>query len=214
MKYKAAIFDMDGVLADNHLYHLKAFEIFCQKYGITLTEDYYNKHITGRTNEAIMRALFGNDITHERINLYAEEKEAIYRQIYKGHVKHPAGLITFLNYLNKKNIPCAVGSNGPFVNIDFVLQELDIKKYFSVIVNATMVQQGKPAPDVYIKAAELTRIPANLCLVFEDSPTGIQAAVSAGMHVVGIITTHHEHELKPTLFNTPDFSDKRLYSLF
>ncbi len=214
MNIKALIFDMDGVLVNNDEFHYRSFELFCEKYGIVFTHELYTTKITGRTNEAILTGLFGASLTAERINELAFEKEAIYRELFKPFIKPANGLLEFLESAYKKNIPCAVGSNGPFENIDFVLDELGIRKYFKAIVNATMVKEGKPAPDVYLKAAELLGHTPNDCVVLEDSPTGIKAAKAAKIKVIGLSTTHAEDELIDTEFIVSDFTDRRLYEIF
>ena len=210
MKFSALIFDMDGVLVNNDEFHYRSFEMFCEKYGITITPEIYTTKITGRTNEVILKGLFGDSISPEKINELAYEKEAIYRDIFKPYIKPAEGLVELLERAYRKNIPCAVASNGPFENIDFVLDETGIRKYFNVIVNATMVKEGKPAPDIYLKAAELLGHSTDECIVFEDSPTGIKAARTAKIKVIGLSTTHKEHELLDTEFIVKDFTDKRL----
>jgi beta-phosphoglucomutase len=214
MKFSALIFDMDGVLVDNDEFHYRSFEIFCEKYNINLTPELYNTKITGRTNEMILKFLFGDSITPQRIHDLAYEKEAIYRDIFKAHIKPANGLMELLERAYKKNIPCAVASNGPFENIDFVLDETEMRKYFKVIVNATMVKEGKPAPDIYLKAAELLGYSTDNCVVFEDSPTGIKAARAAKIKVIGLNTTHEDHELKDVEFIVKDFTDKKLLEIF
>ncbi len=205
---------MDGVLVDNDEFHYRSFEIFCEKYNIKFTPELYNTKITGRTNEMILSFLFGESISPQRINELAFEKEAIYREIFKPSIKPAHGLLELLERAYRKDIPCAVASNGPFENIDFVLDETGIRKYFKALVNATMVKEGKPAPDIYLKAAELLGHSTDDCVVFEDSPTGIKAAHAAKIKVIGLSTTHEEHELLNTAFIVKDFSDKRLLEIF
>lgn len=214
MKFSSIIFDMDGVLVDNNDFHYRSFEAFCQKYNLTITPEIYNVHITGRTNEMILRYFFGNDITQEKIDELAFEKEAIYRDIFRPSIKPAPGLTQLLEKIYSKGITCAVASNGPFENIDFVLDETGIRKYFKTVVNATMVKEGKPAPDIYLKAAELLGKSTKDCVVFEDSPTGIKAALAAGIKVIGMSTTHEEHELQGVEFIIKDFTDPRLENLF
>lgn len=210
----ALLFDMDGVLVDNDAFHFKSFGVFCEKYRIKFSSELYTSTITGRTNEVIMRSLFGEGITAQQINELAFEKEKIYRDIFKPHIKPANGLPELLEMAYRKNISCAVASNGPFENIDFVLDETGIRKYFTVAVNATMVKEGKPAPDIYLKAAELLGKTVKECVVFEDSPTGIKAALAANIKVIGLSTTHKEYELKGTEFIVKDFADKRLQTIF
>lgn len=214
MKFSAIIFDMDGVLVDNNDFHYRSFEVFCEKYKLELNPEIYNTHITGRTNEVILRYFFGEQLTQEEIDKLAFEKEQIYRDEYRATIKPAEGLVELLARVHAKGIPCAVASNGPFENIDFVLDETGIRNYFSVVVNATMVKEGKPAPDIYIKAAEMLGKSVNDCVVFEDSPTGIRAALAAHIKVVGLSTTHELHELIGTEFVVKDFTDNRLVEIF
>ncbi|HVD96672.1 MAG TPA: HAD family phosphatase [Cytophagaceae bacterium] len=210
MKFSAIIFDMDGVLVDNNDFHYRSFEVFCKKYKLTLTPEIYNTFITGRTNEMILKYFFGENITPSEVEQLTYEKEALYRELYKPYIKPAPGLANFLETSFEKGIKFAVASNGPIENIDFVLDETNIRSYFSVIVNASMVKQGKPAPDIYLKAAEMLGKDTKDCVVFEDSPTGIRAALAAHIKVIGLTTTHAPHELIGTEFVVKDFSDDRL----
>jgi len=160
-----------------------------------------------------MRTLFGESLSQEDVDRLAGEKEELYRTIYRPTVKAAKGLVALLELAKAKGIRCAVASNGPLENIDFVLDETKIRVFFDVIVNASMVKAGKPAPDVFLKAAELLGKSIEECVVFEDSPTGIKAGVAAGIKVIGLITTHEPFELIGTEYNVADFTDSRLLAL-
>ena len=214
MNFSGIIFDMDGVLVDNNEFHYKAFEVFCAKYKIKLIPENYNAYMTGRTNERIMRYLFGEQLTDKEVDDLAYEKEAVFRELYRPFLKPTNGLVELLEIVHSKGVVCAVASNGPFENINFVLDETGIRKYFNVVVNATMVKEGKPAPDIFLKAAELLGKKPNECVVFEDSPTGIKAGVAAHIKVIGVSSTHEEHELVGTEFIVKDFTDNRLNGIF
>jgi beta-phosphoglucomutase-like phosphatase (HAD superfamily) len=85
-------------------------------------------------------------------------------------------------------VPLAVGTNAEPANVDFTLDGAGVRQYFRAIVDGSQVARAKPAPDVYLRGAELLGVdPAN-CIVFEDSPVGIEAARAAGMRVVGLLT--------------------------
>jgi beta-phosphoglucomutase len=205
---------MDGVLVDNNEFHYRSFEMFCHKYQLPMNPEIYNNHITGRTNEMILEYLFKRKIEPEESARLAFEKEAIYRDLFRPSIQAAPGLKELLAMTAQKNIPCAVASNGPIENIDFVLDETGIRPYFSVVINASMVKQGKPAPDIYLKAAELLGKSTDECIVFEDSPIGIKAARAAQIKVIGLTTTHREDELHDTEFIIQDFTDPRLKDVF
>jgi len=89
-----------------------------------------------------------------------------------------------------------VGSSGPAENVNLILGSGGIRKYFDAVVHGGEVKRGKPAPDVFLLAAERIGVPAGRCAVIEDAPAGIFAAVAAGMRAVGVATTHDSGELK------------------
>jgi beta-phosphoglucomutase family hydrolase len=188
----AVIFDMDGVLVDNAHYHERAFAEYFDRYGITLAPEMF-----GRGNEELMAELFPNE-SKERHRELADGKEAYYRQIYESHIKPVAGLIEFLEDLKTNDVLIAVGSSAPVENIDFVLDKLRIRNYFDAVVVAAMVRRAKPAPDIYLKAAELLNIKPEKCIVFEDALAGIKAARAAGMKVVGVATSLPKERLTET----------------
>jgi beta-phosphoglucomutase-like phosphatase (HAD superfamily) len=106
------------------------------------------------------------------------------------------------------NVPKAVASNAEPANIDFVLDRYGLRQYFPVAVSGFEVERPKPFPDIYLKAAErLGARPADV-IVFEDSLTGLRAAVDAGMRVVGVETT--SDDLPGAVLQIKDFSDPKL----
>ncbi|MDR0610320.1 MAG: HAD family phosphatase [Planctomycetaceae bacterium] len=197
----AVIFDMDGVLVDNAHFHERAFVEYFSQYGTIFTSEMF-----GRSNEDLMAELFPNE-SKERHQEFATGKETYYRQIYEPHIKPVTGLVELLKELKKNNIPIAVGSSAPAENIDFVLDKLQIRNYFDVVVVAAMVSKAKPAPDIYLKSAELLNIRPKNCLVFEDALAGIKAALSAGMKVVGVATSLPKEKLMETNKIINDFTE-------
>ncbi|MDR2026320.1 MAG: HAD family phosphatase [Prevotellaceae bacterium] len=197
----AVIFDMDGVLVDNARFHERAFAEYFSRFGITLAPEMF-----GRGNEELMAELFPNE-SRERHRDLAAGKEAYYRQIYGPHIKPVTGLVELLEDLKNHDIPVAVGSSAPIENIDFVLDRLQIRKYFDIVVVAAMVQRAKPAPDIYLKSAELLNVKPENCLVFEDALAGITAARSAGMKVAGLATSLPKERLTETDCIINDFTE-------
>ncbi|MDR1182550.1 MAG: HAD family phosphatase [Bacteroidales bacterium] len=197
----AVIFDMDGVLIDNAHYHERAFAEYFSRYGTTLAPEMF-----GRGNEELMAELFPNE-SKERHRELADGKEAYYRQIYEPHIKPLGGLIELLKDLKANRVLTAVGSSAPIENIDFVLDKLQIRSYFDAVVIAAMVQKAKPAPDIYLKSAELLNVAPENCIVFEDALAGIQAARAAGMKVVGVATSLPKERLTETDMIINDFTE-------
>jgi len=88
----------------------------------------------------------------------------------------------------------AIGSAAITFNVDFVLDGLDIREYFSAIVSADDVKNSKPNPETFLKCAMQLGVPPSDCLVFEDAPKGVEAALNAGMKCIVITLLHEEHE--------------------
>ncbi len=199
---------MDGVLVDNNVFHKKAYRIFCQKYGLELSDADFERRVFGRTNADVLRELFGPSLTKARSKRYENEKEALYRHIYGPHVKPLPGLKVFLDALRARGIPVAVATSAPIANVRFTLARTGLSRRFRAIVDARHVKKGKPEPDIFLKAAlRLGRRPAE-CLVVEDSLAGLEAARRAGMRAVAVSTTHSKRELKPrSLRVIRDFRD-------
>lgn len=199
-KNKAAIFDMDGVLVVNMHFHELAFYEFGKRHGIEITRDFFIERICGNTNQRIMTLLF-DELSESDIIRFSDEKEAIYRELYRPHLQAANGLFSFLDQLKEANVPMAIASNAPMENVDFLAKELALDNYFKTILHVNSVPNPKPAPDMFLKAAELMKVnPAN-CVVFEDAPGGIRAAHLAGMKSVALLTTHTKEEFEtPNLF--------------
>ena len=181
------IFDMDGTLIDNLGYHLQAFREMYRRYGIPpLDDDEFLRYSNGRTNDDVIRYVFGNDIPQERVDELGSEKEAIYRDLYRPHLQLSKGLPPILDDLRRRGVPMAVGSSALDENIDFVLDGLRIRHYFRAVVNATQIKCGKPHPEVFLKcAAALGALPQD-CVVCEDAVAGVEAGLAAGAKVIAI----------------------------
>ena len=203
----AVIFDMDGVIVDNGKYHQQAWEAFSKKYNIPFSEKKFNTVYFGRTNEQILPKLFNRDLSRQEIKKLGDEKEAVYREIYRQHLKAVPGFIHFLEELKTYKIPVGVATSAPKENVDFVLHGLTIEKMIDVIVDDSMVSRGKPDPEIYLKAAQLLETDIQHCVVFEDSLSGTQAAFNAGAKVIAITTTVAASKHKFAHRTVSDFSE-------
>lgn len=202
---KAAIFDLDGTLIDNNSFHLETWKRYLQNIGIDISEEAYRKNINGRTNKDALEYIYNKKMTDEEAMVYAMEKEALYREIYRPFIKPVDGLPELLDSLHQLNIPMAIATSGIQVNIDFMFEHIPIRQYFKEIVNSSHIKKGKPDPEIYLKAASLLNIPPAHCLAFEDAAVGVQSAKDAGMKVIAITTTQTPEELKEADLIIPDF---------
>jgi beta-phosphoglucomutase len=124
------------------------------------------------------------------------EKEEEYQQQFKPHLCLLPGLSDFLEKAKANYIKMAIGSAAITYNIDFVLDNLNIRHYFEGIISADDVAYSKPHPETYLKCAEIINVlPAN-CIVFEDAPKGVESALLGGMKSIVITTMHDENEFE------------------
>lgn len=209
MQIKGVIFDMDGVVVDNHSYHFQAWMEFSQKYRFELNAEIYREKFNGKTNADLFRMIFSNP-SDAQMQEYAKEKEGLYQQLYfKDMVPH-TGLLDFLEYLQKQRIKIALGTSAPPKNVDFVLDNLKLRQYFEVIVDGTQVEKGKPDPQVYQLCAMKLGFKTQECVVFEDSLAGLESGERAGCMIVAVSTSHQAHELKVKTLNIiHEFSEAR-----
>lgn len=201
----AVIFDMDGVIVDTNSYHKISLKQFCEKYGYRLNEEDLISKIYGRTNNEWIRNIFG-PLPKEKILELGEEKEAMFRALYKDVIKPLSGLDSFLKELEDRSIPKAIGTSAPRSNVDFVLEHTHLRKYFTTILDQSDVEHGKPNPEIYLKVAKRLGFPPQQCIVFEDSLSGVESAQRAGAKVVGVTTTHSHEELAHTDLVIADFT--------
>jgi beta-phosphoglucomutase family hydrolase len=190
------IFDMDGVVVDNHRFHFQAWMEFAEKYGFLLNRQIYRDTFNGKTNADLFKMIFG-PLSEEKIQSYALEKELNYQHLYEKHMKAHEGLVDFLTYLHANHFKVALGTSAPTLNVDFTLDRLGLRKFFDVIVDGPQVTRGKPDPEVYLKCASLLQLAPENCVVFEDSLAGLESGQRAGCAIVGVATSHETEELRP-----------------
>lgn len=199
------IFDVDGTMVDNAQYHQAAWVELGTRYNKTITSEFYHKHIHAQTNQSIVRAIFG-DVSDEAIAKISSEKEIIYRESYRPVIKEIPGLTNLLKALKAEAVPCAAASNSPRGNVDMVLDELDIRKYFDVVINNDEVRKGKPDPEVLLTAADNLGLQPGCCVVFEDSASGFKAALRAQMPFIAI-TAHPDRQTLQFIAGRPAHAD-------
>jgi beta-phosphoglucomutase len=210
--YKAFIFDLNGTMINDMEYHTRAWRYLLNNdLGGNFTWDEVKQQMYGKNPEVLVR-MFGPErfTMDEMVNL-SYEKEKRYQQEYLDQLALLPGLHEFLEAAYQAKIPMAIGSAAIPFNIDFVLDNLNIRHYFKAIVSADDVVLSKPHPETYLKVAEALNVPAANCLVFEDVPKGAEAALNAGMKSVILTTTHQPEEFKdlPNVIHTAnDFTDR------
>ena len=192
---QALIFDMDGTMVDNMMTHHHGWQQILSAYGLDLTHEEVMATCHGKNVEIIERLFPGKYNLEEREGI-SFEKESWYRSIFLPELKLIKGLPELLETASKAGIRMGIGTATPKENVDFVLDELDIRHYFQAVFHADDVKMGKPDPEVFLKVADALGAAYQDCLVFEDSPTGARTAINAGMKAIILTTTHRQEEFK------------------
>jgi beta-phosphoglucomutase family hydrolase len=203
----AVIFDMDGTLVDNTPYHFKSWQAMFKKYSLgDISLDTYHNEISGIPVMDTIRRLFGADHDEAGLNALLREKETIYKDLYAPFAAPINGLENFLAELKSADIKMAMASSATINDINFILDNVLIREYFSVIVDGSRVSRSKPDPQIFLKAAEELNAGPKNCIVFEDSIAGIKAGNAAGMKVVGITTGDTADKLQPANLIIKDYT--------
>lgn len=217
-KTKALLFDLNGTMIDDMGFHLKVWNKILNddlKAGLTL--DQVKQQMYGKNHELLDRVFGVGTLSEDVIDEYSQKKEALYQEIYRPHLTLIPGLEGLLKRAEQSEISMAIGSAANNFNIDFVLDNLNVRKYFQAIVSAESVARSKPDPEVFLKGAQLLGVEPESCIVFEDVPKGAEAALNAGMKTVIVTTTHTQEEFVQfpnVLFFIEDYTDPRLVELF
>lgn len=191
----AALFDWDGVIIDSSKHHEESWERLAEELTKPLPQGHFKKGF-GRKNEFIIPEILHWSTDVEEIRRHSLRKEELYREVVADWGLDPLpGVRVWLERLQAAGVPCAIGSSTHRANIELSLDLIGLREFFRTIITAEDVKQGKPHPDVFLKAAAGLGYAPEHCVVFEDAHVGIDAARAGGMKVVGVATTHPASEL-------------------
>lgn len=184
------LFDVDGVLIDSYAAHLKTWQICCQRHGRECTEAQFAAGF-GRTSREVIRDTWPNPPSDEDIKAFDEEKELLYRELIANDFPIMPGAIELIQALHRQGIPMAIGSSGPPKNVAVAIEHLKAKDIIRTVITGADVVRGKPHPDVFLKGAQGLGLDPAMCIVLEDAPPGIEAALAAGSKCLGIVSRGH-----------------------
>lgn len=186
MRSSGMIFDFNGVLLWDSLLHEQVWSDFAQTLrGSLLTTEEIRHHVHGRPNPYIIEYLSGKKLSASETQRLIQEKESIYRQIcltWDGFRLSP-GAIELLDFLVAQHIPHTIATASEISNVRFYIEQLALARWFDLtqIVLDDGLLPGKPAPDIYLKAAANIGVAPAACVVVEDSVSGLLAAHRAGI---------------------------------
>ena len=185
---KGVIFDMDGVLVVSAQPHLESWQLLAKENDSSVTPEQFAATF-GRQNNDIIPLLFG-DVDSQRCAALADRKEEIYRDLVRQAPPVVSGAIKLIHALHERGVCLAVGSSGPRKNIELVLGAMGVREMIPVVITGDDVVRGKPDPEVFTLAWQGLGVDAVRCVVVEDAPVGIEAAIAAGTRTIAILMHH------------------------
>ena len=188
MKYKACLFDLDGVLVDTAVYHFQAWKNLGKNFDYELTEE-QNEELKGISRVASLDRILTwaqKEASQEEKNRWLIEKNENYLELISN--MNPSeilpGVLAFLQDIKAQGYLIALGSASK--NAEIILQKTGLISWFDAIIDGNHVQKSKPDPEVFLKGAEALGVSPEYCIVFEDASAGVEAAKRAGMKAVGV----------------------------
>ena len=206
---EAVIFDVDGVLVDSYAAHFESWKRLGRETGVTLTEEQFAESFGRRSREVIRQHWGSKRVSDTSISISAggngnkgmrhltdaeverldRRKERLFREILEKDFPGMDGARELIEALATYAMWIAVGSSAPKENVQLVLDRLGVRDHVHVVVTGEDVQRGKPDPQVFLLAGERLGVRPDRCVVIEDAVPGIEAARSAGMKAVALVST-------------------------
>jgi beta-phosphoglucomutase len=194
---KAIVFDFDGVLADSEPLHLRVYQELLEPAGVRLTAaDYYARYLGYDDEGAFTQIAIDNNLMlgDEEIELLIAEKARRFERIVSGSVLYP-GAAACVRRLGAV-WPVGIASGALRAEIELMLRGAGLLDAFKFIVSAGDTDRTKPAPDPYLRAAELHGVPPAGCVAIEDSHAGLHSARDAGLRTIAITHTYPRDTLR------------------
>jgi beta-phosphoglucomutase family hydrolase len=184
----AVLWDMDGVLVDTGELHYRSWKLAFNEVGKSFSREQFTSTF-GMNNAGILETIFGENLTPDLYEKISNRKETSFREMVKGNAELLPGADTLLNKFKSLGMKQAIASSAPQKNIDVLVGELKIGKYFDVLVSGTGMP-GKPDPTVFLLTAKKVNVEPDNCIVIEDAIAGIEGARRAGMKCIAVTTTN------------------------
>lgn len=192
---KAFIFDMDGVILDSEPNQLRSFNCVLRDFGISVEMKDFKQKYMGHQDTWISEKMveeFSLPITKEKF--VSNKRSAYFDIISEDEIEPFPDVVKVIREIHEF-LPLGIASSSSLKEIEIITKRFEIRKYFSTLLSSQEVARGKPAPDVYLRIAELMNVNPKHCGAIEDTPLGVKSAKSAGMKCVAITTTHEKSEL-------------------
>ena len=204
---QAILFDFNGVIIDDEMLQMKAYQEVFVPYGVGLSEAQYFQAL-GMDDRTFVQAAFaqaGVELTSEAMSAIAAAKQDVHRRLLTDDLPLFHGVKTFLKAASRR-FSLGLVSMASREEIGYIFERARLAPLFSIVVSAEDVNVCKPAPDCYLKGLEKLNekrrasgerpLTASECLAVEDSPPGIRSARAAGMRTLGVSNTVSDAELR------------------
>ena len=207
---EAVLFDMDGVIIDTEPFFLRSESMLLKEFGVD-TELEYHFRYQGTTHEYMWETMKNEFNLDAPVGELVERANVIRNRLMEEDGLQPIpGVIPFIARLHEAGVPLAIASSSPLTDIHKAVKALDIEKYFSYFVSGESVAHSKPAPDIFLDAAENLNAKPENCVVIEDSKNGVASAHAAGCKCIGF----HNGLLSIFSFSNCNLKSSRDFPLF
>ncbi len=187
---KAIIFDMDGTIVDTEPVQFEAFKEIVAEIDIELTKERFKSMMGVSTKQNMINLLKENNLdTEPFVEELVNKKEIIYLEKVKDKIKPKSCAVEKIKELKQQGYKIAIASSSIMQEINLISKSLNIRKFIDAYVGGDSMEKSKPAPDIFLKAAELMNVKPNECIVIEDSSTGYEAALNADMKCIVVPST-------------------------
>ena len=205
---QALIFDMDGVLIDNTPVQARAFQLLFRDQGVQADATQLLRRLNGAPASEILKEAFADKPqSDDKLEEIAGQREFLYRTLYWDDRRPLPGLVDFLEAARAAGLKVGLGTGSGQETIGYILDDLNLRRFFDVVITKDDVDKGKPHADTYAVTAEKLGVdPAN-CVVFEDALLGEQAAYRAHMHCVAVASTLPGRDFQAPLLVIRDFTE-------
>lgn len=199
-KFKGLIFDFNGVLLlDQHLHDSIWRKIIRNVTGHEISDEEFRANHHGRSNREIFEVIHNRNFEPEEVKQRAEEKELAYQDLARQQGESYAlapGAVALFEQLKQQKIPFTIGTSSPPMNVAFYNTMLGLDRWFNMnkVACNDGTFRGKPAPDIFLKAANMLSLDPKDCVVIEDAQSGIAAAHAAGIGYIIAIGPREEHD--------------------
>lgn len=199
---------MDGVLVDNTPVQARAFQLFFRDQEVEADATQLLRRLNGAPASEILKEAFAKQPQpDEKLESYAEQREFLYRTLYWDDRRPLPGLVEFLEAARAAGLKIGLGSGAGQESIGYILDGLNLRRFFDVVVSKDDVDKGKPHGDTYSVTAEKLGVAPAQCVVFEDAVLGEQAAYRAGIRCVAVTSTLPGRDFQAPLLVIRDFTE-------